>query len=98
LGYRGFKLIDQAEKNRIVLPRRAKEGRFVQVAFTDMHSGPFGEETPGPWIARGKLTWHDFHARMPRGLFGWRYWFPHREARSRVRPPTAMTSFSRVEP
>jgi hypothetical protein len=86
LGYRGFKLIDQAEKNRIVLPRRAKEGRFVQVAFTDMHSGPFGEETPGPWksregvleehddlVARGKLTWHAFHARMPRGLFGWRY-------------------------
>jgi hypothetical protein len=85
-GYRFFKLIDQAAKNQLRLwPWNWREGRYVWLNFTDSHSGPFGEETPGRWRdrdhvlaefldlqSRGKLTWHDFHAKLPtarRGSF-----------------------------
>jgi FkbM family methyltransferase len=78
-GYRFFKLVDQAAKNQLRMwPWKWREGRYVWLRFTDSHSGPFGEETPGRWLdrdgvvaefhdlqSRGKLTWHDFHAKIP---------------------------------
>jgi FkbM family methyltransferase len=78
-GYQFFKLIDQAAKNQMRMwPWGWREGRYVLQRFTDSHSGPFGEETPGQWVdrdrilahffdlqSRGKLTWHDFHAKRP---------------------------------
>jgi FkbM family methyltransferase len=78
-GYRFFKLVDQAAKNQLRMwPWKWREGRYFWPQFTDSHSGPFGEETPGRWLDRdhvliefndlrskGKLTWHDFHAKLP---------------------------------
>jgi FkbM family methyltransferase len=77
-GYRFFKLVDQAAKNQLRMwPWKWREGHYRWVTFTDSHSGPFGEETPGRWLdrdrilaefndlrSRGKLTWHDFHAKL----------------------------------
>jgi FkbM family methyltransferase len=78
LGYRRFKIIDQARHAMIKLPNPPLEGSFVDQRFTDAHSGPFGEETTGPWVdyesvreeydamvRDGRLTWHDFHAALP---------------------------------
>jgi FkbM family methyltransferase len=79
-GYQFFKLVDQgARSGMFTWPWKWREGRFVLQRFTDSHSGPFGEETPGGWLnrdgvlakyldlrSRGKLTWHDFHAKQSR--------------------------------
>jgi FkbM family methyltransferase len=78
-GYRFFKLVDQATKNQLRMwPWGWREGRYVWLNFTDSHSGPFGEESPGQWLDRdqvlaeffrlqssGGLVWHDFHAKLP---------------------------------
>jgi FkbM family methyltransferase len=77
-GYQYFKLVDQGAKSRMFTwPWKWREGRFVLQRFTGSHSGPFGEETPGTWLSReqvlakhsdlrsrGKLNWHDFHAKF----------------------------------
>jgi FkbM family methyltransferase len=83
LGYRRFKIVDQAKHSSIVLPNPPLEGKYVPQTFGDYHSGPFGNESPGPWlpfaeamatmidmIKTERLTWHDIHAARPRGLFG----------------------------
>jgi FkbM family methyltransferase len=77
-GYQFFKLVDQGARSRMFTwPWKWREGRFVLQRFTGSHSGPFGEETPGDWLSRdeilakyfdlrsrGKLTWHDVHAKQ----------------------------------
>jgi FkbM family methyltransferase len=78
LGYRDFKLVDQAPTARTPLPWIPKEGRYVDLTFGWYHSGPFGEETPGPWQRREEVfrkfhqtmsspapSWYDFHAKLP---------------------------------
>jgi FkbM family methyltransferase len=72
LGYRNFKLIDQGHGKRAGLPWVPREGVYVHQTFTGLHSGPFGEETPGPWRSLDQVladfemanpaTWYDFHA------------------------------------
>jgi hypothetical protein len=78
LGYRRFKLVDQAQHSSIRLPNPPLEGIYTELRFSDAHSGPFGNETTGVWsdvetvmreyislVRNGKLTWHDFHAAGP---------------------------------
>jgi FkbM family methyltransferase len=50
LGYRRFKLVNQALHHLIRLPSPALEGNHVDFRFKKRMSGPFGEETPGPWM------------------------------------------------
>jgi FkbM family methyltransferase len=50
MGYRHFKLVNQALHHRIRLPNPPREGRFVGFRFKKRMSGPFGEETPGEWM------------------------------------------------
>jgi FkbM family methyltransferase len=49
LGYRHFKYVQQARKN-VSCPNPPREGVYVDAQFDDVCSGPFGEETPGPWL------------------------------------------------
>lgn len=52
LGYRQFKLINQYMHHTYVLPNPPGEGDFVEYRFPmNASSGPFGEETPGPWVS-----------------------------------------------
>lgn len=48
-GYRAFKLIDQYSFQNMRLPDPPREGQFVDHSFELGSSGPFGEETAGPW-------------------------------------------------
>ena len=50
LGYRSFKIVNQALNYRVRCPNPPLEGEYVAARFDGHTSGPFGEETPGPWI------------------------------------------------
>jgi len=50
LGYRRFKLVNQARNPEVQLPQPPREGKYVEHRFDSSTSGPFGEETPGPWL------------------------------------------------
>jgi FkbM family methyltransferase len=60
LGYCSFKLVNQALNYRIKCPNPPLEGNYVPASFDGHTSGPFGEETPGPWFAAA-----DIRARYP---------------------------------
>jgi FkbM family methyltransferase len=78
-GYTRFKLVPQADVPKMKLPKPAREGLPIDFTFTHVNSGPFGEETPGPWLSlrelEGKLpqldysagysVWWDVHAARP---------------------------------
>ena len=49
LGYKWFKLVGQRNLPKIAQPATALEGLDVAHNFPLGSSGPFGEETPGPW-------------------------------------------------
>ena len=49
LGYRGFKIVNQALNERVKCPNPPLEGVYVDQAFDGHMSGPFGEEAPGAW-------------------------------------------------
>jgi FkbM family methyltransferase len=55
-GYRHFKFINQAKIHEIRLTPPAREGNFVDHTFPFGASGPFGEETAGPWLDRESVT------------------------------------------
>src|SRR5262245_6855839 len=50
MGYRHFKVVNQALHHLVRLPNPAQEGRYVDFRFQKRMSGPFGEETPGQWM------------------------------------------------
>jgi len=50
LGYRQFKIVNQAVNGLIRCPNPPLEGAYVNHKFSDFSSGPFGEETPGHWM------------------------------------------------
>lgn len=49
LGYRQFKIVNQALNDRVRCPNPAREGVYVDQLFDGHMSGPFGEEIPGEW-------------------------------------------------
>jgi FkbM family methyltransferase len=51
LGYRRFKVVNQAFNHKVTCPWPAREGRYVPAQFDGASSGPFGEEAPGPWLS-----------------------------------------------
>jgi FkbM family methyltransferase len=68
-GYARFKLVAQHEVPRMKPPNPAREGVTIDFTFESGTSGPFGEETPGPWLrlaglrdAIENLDWHKGHA------------------------------------
>lgn len=50
LGYNMFSLRPQLDKSWARLPDPPREGKFVSRTFTELHSGPFGRETP-EWMS-----------------------------------------------
>jgi FkbM family methyltransferase len=56
LGYRGFKLVNQALHHLVRLPSPPREGGHVDFRFKKRMSGPFGEETPGRWLTIDEAT------------------------------------------
>lgn len=49
LGYRNFKIVNQALNQRVQCPNPSLEGNYVDQSFDGHMSGPFGEEAPGEW-------------------------------------------------
>lgn len=55
IGYKQFKIISQVVIQHVTLPFPPREGRYVNAAFTGVMSGPFGDETYGPWLSVADL-------------------------------------------
>ena len=51
LGYKEFKIVNQAMNSSVRCPMPPLEGDFVDYQFDGTCSGPFGEEAPGNWAA-----------------------------------------------
>jgi FkbM family methyltransferase len=51
LGYREFKIVNQALNSRVRCQKPPLEGVFVDYHFDGTCSGPFGEEAPGKWMS-----------------------------------------------
>lgn len=49
LGYRHFKIVNQALNRTVRCPQPPREGLYVDQRFHGRMSGPFGEEAPGAW-------------------------------------------------
>jgi FkbM family methyltransferase len=52
LGYRRFKMVNQALNDTLRCPDPPLEGQYVDVRFSGQMSGLFGEESPGDWVDR----------------------------------------------
>jgi FkbM family methyltransferase len=91
LGYRRFQYVNQRRHPEITLPRLPREGTFVDARFTEVSSGPFGDELPGKWrslgpaLACGTALW--LHHNLT-GLGGrwtaWRLASPYRKFGARM--------------
>jgi FkbM family methyltransferase len=55
LGYRRFKILNQALIPGTRCPRPAREGRYVDARFDDFSSGLFGEESRGKWLSADEV-------------------------------------------
>ncbi len=51
LGYDQFKIVNQVVNHKVGCPNPPLEGRYVDYQFDGTCSGPFGEESPGEWMA-----------------------------------------------
>ena len=51
LGYRRFKIVNQAMNRKVKCPNPPREGLYVDYRFDATCSGPFGEEAPGEWMS-----------------------------------------------
>ena len=61
LGYDAFKIVNQRLNAQYACPDPPREGEFVEVRFDTLMSGPFGEETPGPWLSFDR-AWRRYRA------------------------------------
>jgi FkbM family methyltransferase len=50
LGYRRFKIINQALNHKQRCANPPREGQYVETVFDSYMSGQFGEESPGEWL------------------------------------------------
>ena len=50
LGYREFKIVNQAMNTSVCCPNPPLEGHYTDYSFDGHCSGPFGEESPGKWL------------------------------------------------
>lgn len=64
LGYNSFKLVNQKNLHKIKLPNPPLEGNYIDAHFTGIHSGPFGEETPGEWGTLEEAVYEWLHKRV----------------------------------
>jgi hypothetical protein len=69
-GYEAFKIVNQRLNAHYVCPNPPREGEFVPVRFDTLMSGPFGEETPGPWLSFDKAWRHYRGILVEQRMFG----------------------------
>jgi FkbM family methyltransferase len=50
-GYNHFKIVAQSTIAKTQLPEISKEGKSIRYKFKNGSSGPFGNDTPGPWLS-----------------------------------------------
>lgn len=81
LGYRRFKVVNQAEVPRQTCPLPAKEGRYAQHRFALGASGAFGEEAPGKWLSEQQAISRYRRIFVRYRLFGDAGWFTSRTLR-----------------
>ena len=70
LGYRQFKIINQALNHKVKCPNPPLEGKYVDYDFDGFCSGPFGEETLGPWMSVEKTLLEYKFILMEQKYFG----------------------------
>jgi FkbM family methyltransferase len=70
LGYRHFKIVNQALNSRVRCPNPPREGEFVDYRFDGTCSGPFGEEAPGSWLPLEAATRRCLSIEKNRARFG----------------------------
>ena len=82
LGYRRFQYVNQRNHSSVVLPAVPREGIFAAMEFSELSSGPFGDEAPCKWrplwttVGHGTLLW--LHHNL--AGFGGRWSAQHRTA------------------
>jgi FkbM family methyltransferase len=68
LGYRKFKIVNQALNLNVRCPNPPREGRYVDMRFDGQMSGPFGDEAPGTWETIDQIL--ERYRRLHRGSLG----------------------------
>ena len=63
-GYTKFKVVNQARNIDVKCPNPPLEGVFVDQKFNGLSSGPFGEESPGPWLTLEEAAYEWLHLHM----------------------------------
>jgi FkbM family methyltransferase len=78
LGYRAFKYVDQSKLKRLngqILDKEGPPFIYRNACSTgdgfSHDSGPFGEETPGPWLSAKEALSSMNHLVLKQNLFGW---------------------------
>jgi FkbM family methyltransferase len=69
LGYRSFKVVNQALHHLVRLPSPPLEGSYVDFRFRKRMSGPFGAEIPGPWMTLDQTAERYFWLRKRDRVF-----------------------------
>jgi FkbM family methyltransferase len=90
LGFRKFKILNQACNRWTRCPRPALEGKYVQTTFGLYSSGLFGEETPGKWLSAAEMLGEAKPMIWEQRMFGFQA--PH----SRSVPGRAYIAMRRV--
>lgn len=54
-GYTRFKNVSQKRVEEYICPNPPREGKFVEWKFKSGSSGPFGDETPVPWLTAEEM-------------------------------------------
>ncbi|MDB5592146.1 FkbM family methyltransferase [Enterovirga sp.] len=79
-GYSHFKMVPQRHLPSLKLPQPAREGLDVDHTFPYGSSGPFGEDTPGPWVDAAEMRAHlaeHFQRRAKVTVPDWEWWDLH---------------------
>lgn len=71
LGYRAFKYVNQFLNSKQRPCNPPLEGKYVESAFTEDSSGPFGEESPGDWHTIAPTLRRAEILRLHHELSGW---------------------------
>jgi FkbM family methyltransferase len=67
LGYKKFKVVNQAYVGLQTLPQPSREGAYCEHAFEFGSSGLFGDELPGRWVDLSECL--EIHKQIFRGYF-----------------------------
>lgn len=70
LGYREFKIVNQALNTSVKCPFPSREGEYIDYKFDGTCSGPFGDELPGKWMSIEETFMKYRHVLWEQKYFG----------------------------